>query len=146
MPNHAKHCEVALRHYGKDFSQLHTWMDFPSITYGVYHRRFRHDPDKTPIEALQLFGSLADQACLDHIILDAKTSDGQECIIPETGTRFKQTLAKLTQYLCRHRPTNEELTEAIGLLIGSGVSAEEIRKIMGISKSTYYKYTQEFRE
>jgi hypothetical protein len=45
-------------------------MDEPSTILGPNHRKFRHDPNSTPYIAKQLFGPLADQACLDHIRLD----------------------------------------------------------------------------
>jgi len=45
-------------------------MDEPSTILGPNHRKYRHDPNTTPFVARQLFGSLADQACLDHIRLD----------------------------------------------------------------------------
>jgi len=70
MPNHKEHCEDSLRRYGKTFSELHKWMDEPSTILGPTHRKYRHDPHSTPPIAGELFGPLADQACLDHIRLD----------------------------------------------------------------------------
>jgi hypothetical protein len=70
MPNHEEHCQDSLRRYGKTFSELHKWMDEPSTILGPSHRKYRHDPNTTPKVARQLFGPLADQACLDHIRLD----------------------------------------------------------------------------
>lgn len=143
MPNHSKHCEVALRIYGKDFSQLHRWMDFPSITYGIDHRRFRHDPDKTPSEALQLFGFLADQACLDHIILDELTSNGKNNFTPVPSS-IKVQVARITRFFCRRKPKNQELTDAINLCIGSGYTVKQTSESLGISESTVYKYMDEY--
>jgi hypothetical protein len=70
MPNHEEHCEQSLNRYGKNFSELHTWMDEPSFVLGTSHRIYRHDPYRTPLEAKKLFGENADHACLDHIYLD----------------------------------------------------------------------------
>lgn len=70
MPSHEEHCQDSLRRYGKRFDELHSWMDEPSTILGPSHRKYRHDPNKTPQIARVLFGSLADQACLDHIRLD----------------------------------------------------------------------------
>jgi len=70
MPNHREHCEDSLRRYGKTFSELHKWMDEPSTVLGASHRKYRHDPNTTPIVAKKLFGENADNACLDHIRLD----------------------------------------------------------------------------
>jgi hypothetical protein len=70
MPNNKEHCEDSLRRYGKTFSELHTWMDEPSAILGANHRKYRHDPHTTPLEAKKLFGENADHACLDHIRLD----------------------------------------------------------------------------
>jgi hypothetical protein len=49
-------------------------MDEPSTLLGPSHRMHRHDPETTPREAKQLFGEMADQACLDHIRLDLQES------------------------------------------------------------------------
>lgn len=70
MPNHEEHCEDSLRRYGKTFSELHTWMDEPSTILGPNHRKYRHDPNTTPLEAKKIFGENADHVCLDHIRLD----------------------------------------------------------------------------
>jgi len=77
MPLHEEHCQDSLRRYGKRFDELHRWMDEPSDILGPKHRKYRHDPNKTPHEARQLFGEFADQACLDHIRLDRLTSRGK---------------------------------------------------------------------
>ena len=138
MPNHSKHCEVALRIYGKDFSQLHRWMDFPSITYGIDHRRFRHDPDKTPSEALQLFGSLADQACLDHIILDDLTSNGKNNVIP-TNPIERQVLRDVT-FFCKRKPTKQEKTDVINLCLSFGYSVKQTSETTKMSERTIYRY------
>jgi len=70
MPTHEEHCEESLKRYGKTFSELHRWMDEPSSILGPKHRKYRHDPNTTPLVARKLFGENADNACLDHIRLD----------------------------------------------------------------------------
>jgi hypothetical protein len=45
-------------------------MDEPCTLLGKGHRVHRHDPIKTPPLAKELFGNLADEACLDHIRFD----------------------------------------------------------------------------
>ena len=74
MPNHEEHCAESLKRYGKSFAELHSWMDEPSLLLGSSHRRYRHDPSVTPEEAKAIFGFNADNACLDHIRLDALES------------------------------------------------------------------------
>jgi hypothetical protein len=70
MPDLKIHEEDSLKNYGKKFTELHQWMDEPVKIMGRQHRKYRHDPNITPIEALRMFGKNADNACLDHIILD----------------------------------------------------------------------------
>ncbi|MGA3289384.1 MAG: hypothetical protein ABSD42_04000 [Candidatus Bathyarchaeia archaeon] len=70
MPNHEEHCADSLKRYGKTFSEMHRWMDEPSLILGAAHRKYRHDPNVTPAEAKSIFGENADNACLDHIRLD----------------------------------------------------------------------------
>jgi hypothetical protein len=70
MPELRDHEKQSMSKYGKSFTQLHQWMDFPSKGFGKRHRMFRHDPKVTPEEAKKLFGKNADHACLDHIVMD----------------------------------------------------------------------------
>jgi hypothetical protein len=74
MPNLEKHEESCMKRYGNPFTELHQWMDEPSAIMGNVHRKFRHDVNVTPKEAIQLFGPQADNACIDHIILDYEES------------------------------------------------------------------------
>lgn len=74
MPSHEEHCQNSLKKYGGRFDELHRWMDEPCIVMGREHRMYRHDPYITPKEAKKIFGEYADQACLDHIILDWRKS------------------------------------------------------------------------
>jgi len=57
------------------FAELHHWMDEPVKVLGPKHRLLRHDIINTPPKAKKLFGELADQACIDHIILDIETGE-----------------------------------------------------------------------
>jgi predicted DNA-binding protein len=50
-------------------------MDEPVKISGPQHRKYRHDPHETPLEAKKLFGNNADHACLDHIIMDIEDSE-----------------------------------------------------------------------
>jgi hypothetical protein len=62
MPNNEEHSQESLRRYGKSFSEFHKWMDEPIAILGANHRKYRHDPNTTPKEAVQLFGENADNA------------------------------------------------------------------------------------
>ena len=70
MPNHKEHCDYSFLKYGKDFSELHKWMDEPIGILGGGHRAVCHNLKTTPNEAKKLFGEFADHACFDHIHLD----------------------------------------------------------------------------
>lgn len=72
MPNHETHCEHSFQRYGRRFSELHRWMDEPSRGLGPRHQVLRHDLKTTPAEARGLFGEWADQAAIDHILLDLR--------------------------------------------------------------------------
>lgn len=72
MPDLKIHEEESLKTYGKSFTELHQWMDDSSKVFHCNHRKYRHDPQTTPLEAKKLFGENADHVCLDHIILDLK--------------------------------------------------------------------------
>lgn len=74
MPLLKEHEENSTQRYGTPFTELHIWMDEPCKMLGGAHRKYRHDPNTTPVEAKKLFGENADNACLDHILLDKATS------------------------------------------------------------------------
>ena len=144
MPSHAKHCEISLKLYGKTFSELHKWMDFPSIVYGINHRIFRHDPFRTPAEAMKLFGTLAYHACLDHIILDIlSTNKGEkfaEDMMLENNSAIRRHVFLLSQNFNRTILTSEEISEHVGFLIGVGYSVQDITQMTGMSKRSVYRY------
>lgn len=72
MPELIEHEKQSLARYGKKFTELHQWMDEPTKIMHSKHRKYRHDPYTTPKEVKKLFGENADNACLDHIIMDFK--------------------------------------------------------------------------
>jgi len=43
MPNLIIHCKNSKERIGKDFEELHEWMDKPGEILGIDHRRVRHD-------------------------------------------------------------------------------------------------------
>lgn len=74
LPNHEDHCLHSLRRCGVRGDDVHAWMDAPSVKYGIYHRRFRHNGDAVWAVA-ELFGpkygtALAQAIAVDHIQYD----------------------------------------------------------------------------
>jgi hypothetical protein len=43
MPDLKTHCEISLKRTGKEFRELHEWMDEPRKELGRAHRTERHD-------------------------------------------------------------------------------------------------------
>lgn len=95
MPSLKEHEEQSTKRYGKPFTELHQWMDEPSQILRGSHRKFRHDPDVTPLETKKMFGENADNACLDHIFLDKATSREKEKIRKENNMGGKNTSIRL---------------------------------------------------
>jgi len=91
MPDHATHCKQSYQRYGKDFSELHSWMDAPAKGLGQGHRMYRHDIKKTPLEARKIFSEMADQACIDHILLDIKEGE----IPRKSGVKLTQKYQRI---------------------------------------------------
>jgi hypothetical protein len=58
-------------------------------------------------------------------------------------TPVDRALARMTVNFCRRHYTSEEMRDDIGLLIGSGLSVEQIIEVTGISESTVRKYKPE---
>jgi hypothetical protein len=75
MPKLEEHEKDSKNRYGNPFTELHKWMDEPVKILGFKHRMYRHNPKTTPIEAKGLFGNNADNACIDHIMLDYKETE-----------------------------------------------------------------------
>jgi hypothetical protein len=55
-------------------------------------------------------------------------------------TPVDRALARMTVNFCRRHYSSEEMKNDIGLLIGSGLTVDQIVEITGISKSTIYNY------
>jgi len=55
-------------------------------------------------------------------------------------TPVDHALARMTVNFCRRHYTTEEMTNDIGLLMGSGYSVQQIGEITGISERTIYRY------
>jgi transposase len=60
--------------------------------------------------------------------------------IDRIKTPVDRALARMTVNFCRRHYTSDEMKNDIGLLIGSGLSVEQIIEVTGISESTIYKY------
>jgi transposase len=60
--------------------------------------------------------------------------------LDKVKTPVDRALARMTVNFCRRHYTSEEMRNDIGLLVGSGLSVEEIVETTGISKSTIYIY------
>jgi hypothetical protein len=69
MPSFKVHRRCSLRRTGKDFAELHKWMDEPHRILKMDHRRVRHDLSYIP-EVIELFGKDAVFEFLMHISLD----------------------------------------------------------------------------
>jgi hypothetical protein len=83
-------------------------MDEPSTVLGASHRKYRHDPNTTPLEAKKIFGENADNACLDHIRLD------------ELETRHKGSKSQMTVKVSmgsRKQPQNDPLKFGISSIM-----------------------------
>jgi len=72
MPRRKIHEQLDMLLFGKRYSWLHRWMDEPWKRLGKEHRRLRHDPWLTPIQALILSGGdwKAYISAAYHIMLD----------------------------------------------------------------------------
>lgn len=60
--------------------------------------------------------------------------------LDKVKTPVDRALARMTVNFCRRHYTSEEMKNDIGLLIGSGLTMEQIVESTGISESTIYKY------
>jgi hypothetical protein len=73
MPKFEEHCAESLNTFGKDFAEVHLWLDEFAGTpeYGFRHRRKRHH-EAGIRKVVELFGEEAAQAARQHIISDLK--------------------------------------------------------------------------
>lgn len=135
MPSHRIHCAQSLKRYGKDFTELHHWMDeMTTLVAYKSHRKFRHDPYKTPKVARRLFGEFADEACLDHIRLDAlelKEEESAKAIINNPDHEIIRLSLQFTypEYSVRTHATQRKTD--IVFLPGMSVHIPKLVKING---------------
>jgi hypothetical protein len=73
MPTFEEHCAESFKTFGKEFTQVHIWLDEFAGTpeYGFRHRKKRHHEAGIQIVA-ELFGEDAALAARQHIISDLK--------------------------------------------------------------------------
>jgi len=73
MPTFEEHCEDAREVLGRDFAEVHRWLDaFHGLQpYGTRHRRVRHH-EYGIAEVIELFGEEAGLAARLHIVSDLK--------------------------------------------------------------------------
>jgi len=72
MPSRKVHEQLDMLLFGKRYSWIHRWMDEPWKRLGKEHRRMRHDPWHTPIQAFIMSGGdwRAYISAAYHIMLD----------------------------------------------------------------------------
>ena len=71
MPNHKAHCAISKIRTGKDFSDLHEWMDGPSKELGIDHRILHHALDQKTLEFVKSkWGEKGVVEWMFHISLD----------------------------------------------------------------------------
>jgi hypothetical protein len=107
--------------YGYDFSEIHKWMDEPSMVAGSKHRIMRHDPFKTPEEAEKIFWDKVPlkqrqnikHAVVDHIKLDVeRTSSKVQNYHMETITnQMIEDTDKLIEWLNGKSDGNMTITD-----------------------------------
>jgi len=127
MPSLREHEEYSIQKYGNPFTELHKWMDAPCDILKGAHRKYRHDPNVTPIEAKKMFGENADNACLDHIILDKATSREKKIkhgpnMRKNTSIRFGENLDKLIEQYAAF--TGQSRSDAIRNVLMEGLFAK----------------------
>ena len=84
MPSLKVHCENSFNRTGKDFRELHEWMDEPGEILGIDHRRVRHDLSYIE-EVRKKFDIEGVKEFLMHISEDYSDSAkmwGQRCATP----------------------------------------------------------------
>jgi hypothetical protein len=143
MPNHEEHCEESRRRYGKPFSELHRWMDEPSLMLGTDHRMYRHNPYKTPLEARRIFGENADHACLDHIRLDelGDTKPPEEEGKKKTmKLKYKDLIDKVNKYHYKNEPIYFEAIADLEELRKDLTKLDDTKHLIGIVKPFLIKW------
>jgi hypothetical protein len=69
-----------MKRYGYGFRELFRWMDEPSNVTSYRHRKFRHDPWKTPEEAEKIFWDKVhpnQRQNIKHVVMDHINLDGK---------------------------------------------------------------------
>ena len=143
MPNHEEHCEESRRRYGKSFSELHRWMDEPSLMLGTDHRMYRHNPYKTPLEARRIFGENSDHACLDHIRLDevGGTKPPEEEGEKKTAKlKYKDLVDRVNKYHYRNEHIYFEAIADLEELRKKLTRLDDTKHLIGIVKPFLIKW------
>lgn len=73
MPMFDEHCAESVNAFGRDFAEVHLWLDAfaGTVEYGFRHRKKRHHEAGVRLAA-ELFGEEAAPAARQHIISDLK--------------------------------------------------------------------------
>lgn len=87
MPKIDEHCKSSMERTGKEFRELHTWMDAPREHLEEDHRRVRHDLSYIP-KVIELFGKESVVEFLMHI------SEDYESTARKWGMAFKNDKEK----------------------------------------------------
>ncbi|MCX5814390.1 MAG: hypothetical protein NT178_17875 [Proteobacteria bacterium] len=79
MASFKHHCEESIRLFGKEYEEVHLWLDefAGSKEYGMRHRKIRHHSAGIK-EVIELFGDDAGIAAKQHIITDLKEEGWSE--------------------------------------------------------------------
>jgi len=73
MPKLDEHCSESQKTFGKDFAEVHIWLDEFAGTpeYGFRHRRKRHH-EAGIRKAVEIFGEVVVPVARQHIVSDLK--------------------------------------------------------------------------
>jgi len=64
-----EHCYDCKQHLGKDWKEVHLWLDALFADYGMAHRKYRHNSEGIE-EIRKMWGNEAALAAKIHIIVD----------------------------------------------------------------------------
>jgi hypothetical protein len=71
MPSLKEHCDISKKRTGKEFRELHEWIDAPKEYLGINHRIERHaDNEMYRTVIIEKFGDKAVIEWLFHIAID----------------------------------------------------------------------------
>lgn len=73
MPRFDEHCDESLKTFGRDFAEVHLWLDAfaGTVECGFRHRKKRHH-EAGIRQVTELFGEEAALAARQHIITDLR--------------------------------------------------------------------------